>query len=71
MYVAALVLAVGLLIQTDRTDSGLAIAVALLAVADLSSNRAIRVVAAGLGAVTLATDERLLRAQRRLLPSQG
>ena len=55
VYVAALVLAVGRAIQTDRADAGLAIAVALLAVADLSSNRAVRVAAAGLGAVTLAT----------------
>jgi len=55
VYVAALVLAVGRAIQTDRADAGLAVAVTLLAVADLSSNRAVRVGAAGLGAVTLAT----------------
>ncbi len=55
VYGAALVLAVGRAVQTDRADSWLAIAVALLAVADLTSNRAVRVAAAGLGAVALAT----------------
>ena len=45
----------GRAIQTDRADGWLALAVALLAVADLTTSRTLRVLTAGLGAVTLAT----------------
>ena len=53
--IGALLLAVGRAIQTDRTDGWLALAVGLLAVADLTTSRTLRVLAAGSGAVTLAT----------------
>ena len=55
VYIGALLLAVGRAIHTDRADGWLAVAVALLAVADLTTSRAIRIGAAVLGAVTLAT----------------
>jgi hypothetical protein len=55
VYIGALLLAVGRAIQTDRADGWFVLAVALLAVADLTTSRTLRVLTAGLGAVTLAT----------------